>query len=621
MARRRWKCLDNRLRKDPTLSEAIREKINDHVSKGYIRRLSDDELKKPQSRVWYLPIFPVVNPNKPGKIRIVWDAAATVHGVSLNSFLLKGPDQLTSLLSVLVQFREFRVAVSGDIREMFHQVKMREEDQHCLRFFWTDDDQATEPSVFVSQVMTFGACCSPSTAQYVKNSNAQRFEQEHPQAVVAIVKRHYVDDMLVSVETEKEAIQLVQDVKGIHASAGFEMRNWISNSGSVLAAINEESPTEKNLDIGEEGATEKILGMWWDTSKDCFTYKISTRYDEELISGNRRPTKREVLRTLMMVFDPLGLIAHVLMFLKVLLQEIWRTPVGWDDPIEDSQYEKWLSWLEIFPQIAKVNIPRCYRVLTSAEEETVVQMHTFVDASENGFAATVYLRFENAGTVECSLVGAKTRVSPLKFLSIPRSELQAAVIGVRFADMILKSLSINVSQRTFWTDSRDVLCWIRSDHRRYSQFVAFRISEILETTDVNEWRWVPTKHNVADEGTKWKRVPNLSSDSRWFHGPEFLLLKKEEWPVNPFPEKTTQEELRAHLLLHIQSAEPAIRPQDFSKWTDLLRVTAYVLRYINNLKRSCYGKSSIPGPLKRYDFIDAENYLFRRAQLALSRRK
>ncbi|XP_065079701.1 uncharacterized protein LOC135702570 [Ochlerotatus camptorhynchus] len=614
MALKRWRCLDNRMTKDPVLAEALKAKIDDHVRKGYVRKLTVEELQTPRSQVWYLPIFPVVNPNKPSKMRLVWDAAATVHGVSLNSVLLKGPDQLTSLLSVLVQFREFRVAVSGDIREMFHQVKMRENDQHCLRFFWKDDDQATEPSVYVVQVMTFGACCSPSTAQYVKNSNAMQFERDHPEAVNAIVKRHYVDDMLVSVESAEEAIQLVQDVKRIHASAGFEMRNWISNSRSVLAAVSEETTKEKNLDIGEESITEKVLGMWWDTSKDCFTYKVSARYDEELISGNRRPTKREVLRTLMMVFDPLGLIAHVLMFLKTLLQEIWRTPVGWDDPIEDSQHDKWLAWLAIFPQIANVEIPRCYRVQTPGGSSTVVQMHTFVDASENGFAATVYLRFDNGDTVECALVGAKTRVAPLKFLSIPRSELQAAIIGVRFADTISKSLSINVSQRTFWTDSKDVLCWLRSDHRRYSQFVAFRVSEILETTDIIEWRWVPTKHNVADEGTKWKRAPNLSSDSHWFRGPEFLLLKEEDWPVNPFPGRTTEEDLRPHLLLHTQSSDPAIHPPDFSRWTDLLRVTAYVLRYINNLKRCCYGRPRVSGPLKRQDFIDAENHLFRQAQ-------
>ncbi|XP_065077337.1 uncharacterized protein LOC135700687 [Ochlerotatus camptorhynchus] len=421
------------------------------------------------------------------------------------------------------------------------------EDQHCQRFFWMDDDES-QRSVYVVQVMTFGACCSPSTAQHVKNTNAKKFEQDYPDAVDAIIKRHYVDDMLVSTETKEEAVKLAQDVKKIHEHAGFEIRNWISNSAMVQATSKGAATEEKNLNIGEEATTEKVLGMWWNTSNDCFTYKLSSRYDEALLSGSRRPTKREVLRTLMMIYDPLGFIAHLLMFLKVLLQEIWRTSVGWDDPIEDLQFEKWLKWLAVFPDMRLVEVPRCYRSLTSVEAE--VEMHTFVDASENGFAAVVYLRFREGNVIECALAGAKTRVAPLKFLSIPRSELQAALLGVRLADTILASLSIKIYKRYFWTDSKDVLCWLASDHRRYSQFVAFRVSEILESTDVNEWRWVPTKQNVADEGTKRTRVPDFSSDSRWFRGPDFLKEDEHGWPVTPSFKKSTDEEIRTHLLIH-----------------------------------------------------------------------
>ncbi|XP_058456935.1 uncharacterized protein LOC131434288 [Malaya genurostris] len=505
MALRRWRCLENRLMRDSKLACELKAKIQHHIDKGYIRKLSTAELNTKRSRVWYLPIFPIVNPNKPGKTRLVWDAAATAYGVSLNSVLLKGPDQLTSLLSVLIQFREFRIAVCGDIREMYHQVKIREDDQHCQRFLWKTCETDTDPSVYIVQVMTFGACCSPSTAQYVKNYNAQRFQKEYPTAVNAIINQHYVDDMLISVESEEEAIRIVRDVQRIHRSAGFEMRNWTSNSTKVISAMNETGLVEKGLSIGDEHITEKVLGMWWNTSTDCFTFKMSSRYDQQLIRGQRRPTKREVLRTLMMIFDPLGLIAHFLMQLKTILQEIWRSSVDWDDPIDESQFRKWTEWIAMLPHVSSIEIPRCYRTFTPATKETQVQMHTFVDASENGFAAVVYLRFQNESTIECCLVGAKTRVAPLKFLSIPKSELQAAVLGVRLADTMAKPLAIKIKQCFFWTDSRDVLCWLNSDHRRYSQFVAFRVSEILETTNVHEWQWVPTRQNVADDETDYIR--------------------------------------------------------------------------------------------------------------------
>ncbi|XP_062702895.1 uncharacterized protein LOC134285671 [Aedes albopictus] len=614
MALKRWECLDRRMKNDPQLANVVRAKIEEHVSKGYIRKLSDEEVQAGYPRVWYLPIFPVVNPNKPGKTRLVWDAAATVHGVSLNTVLLKGPDLLTSLLSVLMQFREYKIAVCGDIREMYHQIQMRNDDQHCQRFFWKEHITDVEPSTYIVQVMTFGACCSPSTAQYVKNVHASKFQQEYPAAVEAIVKRHYVDDMLLSVEQEEEAVQLTRDVREIHASAGFEIRNWASNSSTVLAQLGEPSTAEKSF--GEDGCVEKILGMWWNTSTDHFTFKISNRIDEVLLSGGRRPTKREVLRILMMVFDPLGFIGHFLMVLKTLLQEIWRSSIGWDDVINDQHFEKWSTWCAALPKIAELQIPRCYRSLTSISEDNEVQLHTFVDASEAGFAAVAYLRFQEGPIVECALLGSKTRVSPLKFLSIPRSELQAAVIGVRLAQTVCSTLSFAVKHRFFWTDSKDVLCWLNSDHRRYSQFVAFRVSEVLEVSDIREWNWIPTKQNVADEGTKWRHNSDLSSSSRWFRGPEFLWKSAEHWPSSKHHIGSTTEELRPHLLHHTKVDECAVDISRFSDWQKMLRCTAYVLRYVRNLRLTVQKADRNSGPLNSQELRDAENYLYRVAQLA-----
>ncbi|XP_065087108.1 uncharacterized protein LOC135708862 [Ochlerotatus camptorhynchus] len=257
-ALRRFHCLEARMKKQPDLAEVLREKIEDYRLKGYIRKLSDEELQTSQERVWYLPLFPVFNPNKPGKVRIVWDAAAKTNGVSLNSMLLTGPDLLTPLDYVLYRFREFLVGLSGDIREMYLQVFMCKKDQHCLRVLWCDDSSG-DPSIYVTQVMPFGTCCSPSCAQYVKNLNARKFEREYPAAAQAITKQHYVDDMLVSVESEQEAIQLARDVKFVHAQAGFDMRNWISNSPAVVEAMKEEKTNEKSLNLTMELGTEKVL--------------------------------------------------------------------------------------------------------------------------------------------------------------------------------------------------------------------------------------------------------------------------------------------------------------------------------------------------------------------------
>ncbi|XP_055628950.1 uncharacterized protein LOC129770264 [Toxorhynchites rutilus septentrionalis] len=597
--------------REPELGAALRAKMEDYLRKGYARKMTTDELRLPYERIWYLPIFPVFNPNKPGKLRIVWDAAAAVNGVSLNSVLMTGPDQLTELPAVLYKFRQYPVAIGGDVREMFHQLRMNEMDQHCHRFYFSMDENQKEPDVYILLVMSFGATCSPSLAQFVKNENAERFRRRFPTAVDAIIKSHYVDDMYTSVPTKKEAIVLAKQVKEIHSHGGFEMTNWVSNSPDVLEALDASEVPEKNLDTTIEVANEKVLGMWWSTESDVFTYKLFLQRNKDILSGTRRPTKRELLRTMMSVYDPLGLIAHYLMFLKMLLQEVWRSGVGWDDCIAEREWEKWNIWLQFLPSLENLRIPRCYRLKTSINSS--VQLHTFVDASENGYAAVCYFRFEEDGRVECTLIGAKSRVAPLKFVSIPRLELQAGIIGARLAKAVEQGHTYKISKRFFWTDARNVLCWLNSDHRRYSQFVAFRVSELLETTDLTEWRWVPTKLNVADEATKWKCAPSLKYDSRWFKGPEFLLQPEENWPKLPALE-SSKEELRSNFLNHHDVDNWVVTPANFSSWKRLLHTVAFVMRFPRNLRRMKAAETPTAGPLSAEELTDAANYIYRRAQ-------
>lgn len=613
MALRRYYGLERRMQKDPELASALQQKMSEYLVKGYVRKLSDEELKRHYPRVWYLPIFPVFNPNKPGKIRIVWDGAAKVFGVSLNSALLTGPDQLCSLFAILLQFREYRVGVTGDIREMFHQILMREEDQQCLRFFWKDE--AGEIQVYVMNVMSFGASCSPASAQYVKNINADRFAGEFPEAADVIKKRHYVDDAMFSTETPEHAIRLAQEVRQVHSAGGFEIRNWVSNSQQVLNVLNESITTEKNMDLSVGPmATEKVLGMWWCTTSDEFVYKIGwNRYNPDLLNGRCRPTKRQMLQVLMTIFDPLGLISHFLMYIKILLQEVWRAGVQWDEEISDPLYEKWARWLKVLPQVESIRIPRCLRS-SVIPSDCDVQLHLFVDASENGIAAALFLRFEHNGYVCCSLVAAKTRVAPLKFHSIPRLELQAALIGARLARMATQSLSTTINREFYWTDSRDVLSWINSDHRRYSTFVAFRVSEILDVTEAADWRWVPSKLNVADDGTKWDTQPDLTPESRWFRGPDFLYRSETEWPKPSSKSEHTDNELRSCFMAHHSSPNPVITISNFSNWKRLNNVVAYVHRFVENCRRRRSKKPTAGGPPSRDELYLAEGFLFRLAQ-------
>ena len=113
-----------------------------------------------------MPIIPVTNPNKPGKVRLVLDAAARSYGKSLNDFLMKGPDYLNSIPSILLRWQEYKVTVTTDITAMFSQVLVNELDRPSLRFLWRGRRRTGSFDVYESPVVIFGAKSSPSVSEY-----------------------------------------------------------------------------------------------------------------------------------------------------------------------------------------------------------------------------------------------------------------------------------------------------------------------------------------------------------------------------------------------------------------------------------------------------------------------
>ncbi|XP_035918212.1 uncharacterized protein LOC118516437 [Anopheles stephensi] len=248
---RRLECLERRLSKDPKLRDMMDQVLKEHIEKGYIKKLAESEIQTKHPRKWYLPILPVFNPNKPNKVRVVWDAAAAVNGISLNSMLMTGPDLLSPLPAVLSRFREYAVLI-------------QEEDHNSQRFFWRTVPSQTDPDEYVMLRMTFGSACSPSCAQFVKNMNADRYAERFPEAAECIKSHHYVDDMLTSVESVDEAVSLGRNVAYIHQQGGFQLHNWISNQEEVLRAVGGSMQQAKDLNLDPAMKTQKVLGMWWD---------------------------------------------------------------------------------------------------------------------------------------------------------------------------------------------------------------------------------------------------------------------------------------------------------------------------------------------------------------------
>ncbi|XP_075151929.1 uncharacterized protein LOC142225965 isoform X6 [Haematobia irritans] len=285
MALNRLYSVEKKMSKDREFAMQYYDKINDYIKKGYARKLSKQEIENGGSRIFYLPHFGVKNPNKKG-IRLVFDAAAETNQFSLNKALLQGPDINNSLISILLKFREAPVAVCGDIQEMFHQISISKEDQNSQRFLWRDDKEKPVET-YVMQRLIFGATCSPTIAQYVKNENAKEFIEEAPRAVHGIVERHYVDDYVDCFQSEEEAILVLKDVIRIHKFGGFHLRNISSNSEAIKRMYG--NPTNESNHYDEflnSNHTERVLGIHWLSQSDVFCFKlILHKVDGDIVNG------------------------------------------------------------------------------------------------------------------------------------------------------------------------------------------------------------------------------------------------------------------------------------------------------------------------------------------------
>lgn len=614
MALRRLCGIEAKMRRDSEFSALYNAQITSYVQKGYARKLSQEECEHRDDKTWYLPHFAIQNPNKPGKFRLVFDAAATVRGVSLNSALLTGPDENVPLTRILFRFRLGLVGICADIREMFHQVRIRAEDQQSQRFLWRNGDPSVPPDTYVMEVMTFGSTCSPASAQYVKNLNALEHQDETPAAAIAIQKSHYVDDYVASFDTPADAIAVTKAVVNIHSRGGFELRGFVSSSRCVIEALGVATDLEAHVNLEAGNATEKVLGMSWNTANDTFGFQTRfSRVNPDIIEGRRRPTKREILSVTMSVFDPFGLLADFMLAAKILLQDLWRLDVLWDDPVPDAIDERWQAWRSQIERTRLCQVPRCYSPFIKTTLD--LQLHVFADASEEAFAAVAFWRVKVGDQVQLAFVAGKTRCAPVKEMTVPRLELQAALLATRLLNEVRESHELQITRVVMWTDSQTVLQWIRSKQRKYKQFVAFRVAEITESAAVSLWRWCPTDLNVADDATRVKAQPTFNPDGRWIWGPAWLREDESTWPTQTFysPGETCPDEVRGNFV-GVTVLLRLIKANRFMKFTWLCRSAAWVLRFVNNTRARGNGCSRTKGELNANEMAKATRVVCRAVQ-------
>ena len=618
MAMKRLMNTEKKLMKDKEISDAYTGTIASYVEKGYVTKLSVEEIEREPAR-WLLPHFPIVRLDKATtKVRIVFDASAEVGGISLNDSISPGPKLQRDLFAVLLRFRKHPVALVCDIEQMYLQIQIRESDRSYFRFLWRDLVHDKPPDEYEFNRLVFGINASPFLAQLVTQEHAKNTRSDDLRAAETILESTYMDDSLDSTPTTEEAIQLYKALSTMWEAAGMKARKWLSNSHEVLAEIPVADRAAK-MDIRDDALPEqKALGIIWQASNDLFMF-ASMKPALEIV------TKRDLLRIVASIFDPMGFLSPVVVRGRLLLQKIWTIGLQWDESLPPDLAQIATEWLR---DIEKLNVVTVTRSLNTCED---TELHIFSDASEMAYGAVAYVRNGGLGEqFEIRFVAAKVKVSPLQAISVARLELMAAMIGFRLAEKICTSLNLNLHGVYFWSDSMNSLCWIRQQSRNFKAFVANRVGEIQSLTSPSQWNYVPGQVNPADLLSRGLSTFDLARSSLWWKGPDYLQHPEERWPKTEILSTLDQDqkELRKKRFVGIPlgsevkettnsgwTADEVPIEERYSCWTKLRRVLGRMLRFINNCRlgrsRGQFGELTVD------ELQDAETCLIRMTQKEL----
>ena len=479
------------------------------------------------SSVYYLPHRAVFKPESlTTPIRPVFDGSCKTgnRSPSLNQLLEKGPNLLELLPTSLLRFRENRIGVSADIRKAFQMIEVDVADRDFLRFLWWKDKETKKIQVYRHKRVVFGLNCSPFLLAAVLEFHIHSTPEEHAAFAHKLWQSLYVDNCVTSVNSPEEFYDFKVKATSTLLDAKMTLRNWENSQFSEIGSAEEQSDVVYHLDNENQS---KILGLIWNKASDTLSCDVPQLKPSESM------TKTDILSYTNKIFDPLGFLAPAVLPLKLILQSTWLARLGWDEQLPNEAAVKVKQWFVEAGCLNEICIPR-YMKNGIQSTNVDLELHTFCDASQEAYAAVVFLKTTSIDTEEVSttsvqLIMAKSRLAPLKRPTIPRMELLACLIGARLTSYICNELKLKDAQVYLWTDSTTALSWIKRNDE-WGTFIGNRVREICSLTSTDDWKHVSGVNNPADLPSRGCMPCNLLQ-SKWWEGPTWLYLKKDCWPV------------------------------------------------------------------------------------------
>ncbi|XP_067939577.1 uncharacterized protein [Watersipora subatra] len=502
------------------------EQIQDMLDRCVARKLSDKELEEWNGPVFYISHLAVENPKSMSTpVRIVFNSSQTFEGQSLNEALAKGPDNyISSLLGILIRWREGKSVLIGDVRKMFNSIHIGITEQHCHRFLWRNMDATKKPDTYAITRVNMGDRPAPAISTEAILKTAEMMKEKFPRVATLLNESMYVDDIVESVSDDSEAHQLADDATTVLKKGGFQIKGWTFNGKG-------------------EDKSMQVLGVLWNGCSDTISFKPKLNFSKKVRGQHTAPdldinevsqaiphilTKRLVLEQVMRLYDPLGILSPFIVTGKMYLRDTWDLGIGWDEPLPDQLRSKWRAF---FTHMCELNTLEYGRCLTPEGAQGSPTLVIFSDASDKAYGFVAYIRWRlRDESYFCRFVLAKSRIAPIRKLSTPQLELNGAVLAKRGREIIGKEMRIKFDKVVHLTDSETVLCMLKKKSTRFKLYEGVRIGEIQAASkDMSEWRWIKGEDNPADWVTSGRRPQELGPVTSWWRGPDFLYKDEVEW--------------------------------------------------------------------------------------------
>ena len=567
-ARRMLLRMENKFAKEPVFAQTYQEFMSEYLQLNHMSR-ARVQLPGPS---YYLPHHGVLKESSTTtKLRVVFNGSyATTTGHSLNDALLVGPNLLPSLQQLLLRWRVHRICLTADIEKMYRQILLHPDDRRYQLVLWRANKDS-EISDYELNTVTYGLNCAPYLAIRTLRQLASDEQQRFPRAAAILQRDVYMDDVVTGADSIEEATDLQSELRQLCKAGGFNLRKWASNQPALM----EKLPAGDAIPVckWQAGETYTALGVHWSLVDDCFRVQVQPHAADSGI------TRRRVLSAIAKIFDPLGLVAPVTVNAKIFMQSLWLLNLDWDTPLPPTEAGYWMQFLDELPELNRIAVPRWLGVQQTPQFR---ELHGFADASERAYAAVVYLRVgDNDGLTRTHLIMAKTKVAPLKRISLPRLELCAAALLTKLMALTCASLDLSGTAVHLWSNSTITLAWIQGHPSRWKTYVANRVSEIQRTLPEAQWHHVSSQDNPADCASRGLPPSQLPDFALWWTGPVWLTTPggwdNKNQPTLPLTD------LEARTTCTLTSGENATGNPllyHYSNITSLLRTTAWCLRWL-----------------------------------------